>query len=101
MTEEVHIEVSAAVREQLRCLEPADRNEIFEGLNEALNASRGSPRRYQQTSTMYVVDVWGYRFTFERLTREDLERIGESSGYHVVRMRSLPDEIIGNLYRRK
>ncbi|HET6213243.1 MAG TPA: hypothetical protein VFE14_10270 [Micromonosporaceae bacterium] len=97
MPDDVYIEVTTAVREQLRGLEPDERNTVVDALYSALGADGRPIWLPGAKGRLYACTVEGYAFFYRELTRKELAHAGADFGYLVVAMKAIPQWLRGKL----
>ena len=89
MPDQVHIEISVTVREQLRCLEPPFREAIVDGLYRSLPVNGRLIRLSNSDCRVYSCLLERHAFFFRELTPKERARIGTDFGYYLFAMKEL------------
>ena len=87
MSDDVHIEVSMDVREQLRRLGPSQREELVEGIYDLLPTEG---RRVPVPGyPLYIATIGQSVFFYRDLNQKELSRVGKDAGYFVFEIQDL------------
>jgi hypothetical protein len=87
VSEDVHIEVSMDVREQLRRLDPSQREDLVKGIYDLLPT--GGRRIPLPGYPLYIETIGQFIFFYRDLNQKELSRVGKDAGYFVFEFQDI------------
>lgn len=97
MSSDVYVDFAPAVKQQLRGLEPIQREAVVEAVYEGVPTNGKPLLPGNSRFPLYGFRVDIYVFVYREMKPRELERAGVKDGYLVFEMKEIPNWIIRHL----